>query len=597
MAVVPLSGTNIRLLSGIPFNNDYKHSRWFTSKATQTSYFTSKPVVHSINQANFQRIEGKHFIAVDRSIDELWSTNYIMFQNAQYNSKWFYAFVTKLEYKQRNNTYVHFEIDVLQTWKFDMNFKPSFVVREHRPLWNADGSPVINTIDEGLDYGTTYETVDLQTYKPQSPFFFLVIAMKEKRHWNEGSQDNKITPTLNGLPQPLTYYVHPFTATGLVPEIQVDGKRLVHSAEILDVLEGIFTSEDAVNNVVSTYVTDYIGLDIPYDSNSNIMNFPATNFERADFSDNANLNFSTVHLKKAVNYSRLTKDFGNKYDGYHNVTESKLLMYPYTQLIIEDFRGNRLAVKNEYIEDSNIKLSVMGSMGTTNKVTYGILNYLTSQLTDTGKNTMTLEQALINSDPNDLPIINDYLSAYLQGNRNSINTQRNQAYFNAISSMVSSTVGGVGSATAKSPSGIGVASSGVGVVKGAGQGVLDLQAIQSKIKDADNMPPQMTKMGSNTMFDYGNQYTGVYVIKKQIHKEYRKILTDFFNMFGYKANEVKVPNFMTRQNWNYVQTLNCVITGNFNNEDLQELKNVFDNGITLWHTDDIGNYSLANEVR
>jgi hypothetical protein len=26
MATVPLSGTNIRLLSGVPFSNDYKHS-------------------------------------------------------------------------------------------------------------------------------------------------------------------------------------------------------------------------------------------------------------------------------------------------------------------------------------------------------------------------------------------------------------------------------------------------------------------------------------------------------------------------------------------------------------------------------------------
>ena len=67
-------------------------------------------------------------------------------------------------------------------------------------------------------------------------------------------------------------------------------------------------------------------------------------------------------------------------------------------------------------------------------------------------------------------------------------------------------------------------------------------------------------------------------------------------MFGYKTNEVKVPNFHTRRYWNYVQTANCVITGNFNNEDLTELRAIFDNGITLWHTDDVGNYSLNNEV-
>jgi hypothetical protein len=103
-------------------------------------------------------------------------------------------------------------------------------------------------------------------------------------------------------------------------------------------------------------------------------------------------------------------------------------------------------------------------------------------------------------------------------------------------------------------------------------------------------------MGSNTAFDYGNDYTGLYIIKKQIKPEYRKKIGDFFNMFGYKVNEVKTPNFHTRQNWNYVQTSSCMILGDFNNEDLQELKSIFDNGITLWHTEDVGNYTLENGV-
>src|SRR6185312_11723432 len=157
MATVPLSGTNIRLLSGVPFSNDYKNTRWFDTKSEQTNYFTSKPLKHSMTEANFQRIEGFNFIAVNKSIDDLWGTNYIMFQNSQYNAKWFYGFVTKLEYVQKNRTNVHFQIDVFQTWKFEMNFKPSFVIREHCPLWNKDGSPIINTVDEGLNYGSEYD--------------------------------------------------------------------------------------------------------------------------------------------------------------------------------------------------------------------------------------------------------------------------------------------------------------------------------------------------------------------------------------------------------------------------------------------------------
>jgi hypothetical protein len=133
-------------------------------------------------------------------------------------------------------------------------------------------------------------------------------------------------------------------------------------------------------------------------------------------------------------------------------------------------------------------------------------------------------------------------------------------------------------------------------VQGAGNAVLQMQGIQAKQKDINNVPPSISKMGGNTAYATGNGYNGLYIIKKQIKPEYRKKLSDFFNMFGYKVNEVKTPNFHTRQSWNYVQTSNCMITGNFNNDDLNELKAIFDNGITLWHTNDVGNYSLGNEV-
>jgi hypothetical protein len=88
----------------------------------------------------------------------------------------------------------------------------------------------------------------------------------------------------------------------------------------------------------------------------------------------------------------------------------------------------------------------------------------------------------------------------------------------------------------------------------------------------------------------------VYILKKQIKAEYIKKLEDYFGMFGYKVNEVKLPNFHTREHFNFIQTVDCNISGNFNNDDLQELKNIFDNGITLWHTDDVGNYGLENGV-
>lgn len=590
MASVPVSGTNIRLLTGVPFSNDYKNSRWFDTPSEQTTYFTNKPIVYQASEHTFQRFNEQTFIRVNRAIDTLLGSNYLMFQNKQYNSKWFYAFVTKLEYVNKSVTNVHFQLDVFQTWKFDFQFKPSFVTREHCKLWNSDGTPVINTIDEGLNYGTEYDTVSFQNYVPYGSLNFLVIVCKSVMH---GEATKKITPTLNGMPQPLSYYVHPFRMDGSTPKVFIGSGEYAVSS-ILDTLKGIYTQDDSVNNVVSLYVTDYLGVDVDYNVETGTLTLNEEIFGSGRIADNENKNVNTIYVKKLPAYGtkRATIE-SNKYSKYRPVKESKLLMYPYTVLILDDYKGNRHEFKNEYIDGKSLKLNVRGSIGTSNRVAYSIEEYNTEVL-DSQASKYSLETGLQNINPNDIPIINDFLAAYLQGNRNSIENQKASINFNGLMSVLGSGVSGVSSGLGGSYSG--VAQSGLGAISGAGNTVLQLQGIEAKQKDISNTPPSLSKMGSNTNFDYGNGLQGVFIIKKQIKEEYRKKLSDFFNMFGYKVNEVKIPNFHTRKYWNYVETKNCTITGNFNNEDLNEIKSVFDNGITFWHTDDVGNYSLENEV-
>lgn len=596
MATLPSSATNIRLLTGVPFAADYKNTRWFDTLSEQTSYFMSKPTTYEDTSANFQRIEGRYYVKVAKNIDSLWGTNYLMFQNSAYNSKWFYAFVTKLEYINNGNTYVHFQLDVLQTWRFDMNFKPSFVVREHRPLWNSDGTPVINTIDEGLNYGTEYDTVYVHNYKPAGGYKWLIIVGKEPIHKVSDGEPDVKDATVIGTPQPLSYYMIPFKDNDDVPTILLKNGEDTPVSPPTRILSELYKDEKAVNNISALYVTDYPGFPVEYmagqQGTPDVLAFP---------DNNNDINPVTVGdqgliLLKADSIPTFThQDITineDKYEGFTKSKESKLLMYPYTVTVLDDFRGNRVEYKNEYIKNKALKLIMKGSTGVSNKISFGVIDY--NMEASSGSVYALNEFSLINNTANDLPIRNDYLAAFLQGNRNSIENQKNTIMFNGLVNGIGSTVSGLASAATGNV--LGAASSGMSITQGAGNTVLQLQGIEAKQKDISNMPPQITKMGSNTAYDYGNGYNGVFIIKKQIKPEYRKKLEDFFNMFGYKTNEVKVPNFHTRRYWNYVQTASCVITGNFNNEDLTELRAVFDNGITLWHTDDVGNYSLNNEV-
>lgn len=67
-------------------------------------------------------------------------------------------------------------------------------------------------------------------------------------------------------------------------------------------------------------------------------------------------------------------------------------------------------------------------------------------------------------------------------------------------------------------------------------------------------------------------------------------------MYGYKVNKLKVPETTSRTSWNYVETRNCTVTGNVAREYIHVLEDIFNNGVTIWHTNDIGNYSLSNAI-
>lgn len=80
--------------------------------------------------------------------------------------------------------------------------------------------------------------------------------------------------------------------------------------------------------------------------------------------------------------------------------------------------------------------------------------------------------------------------------------------------------------------------------------------------------------------------------------EYKQKLEKIWNMRGYATNTVDYPNLRSKVSWNYIQTVKCNIKGtNIDPGDLEKIKRVFDNGITLWHNKNVGDYSQNNGER
>lgn len=137
--------TKVYLLN-VPLENDYKNTLYFSSEADQQSYFSGRKVK---TYTNFTYQRKDNFIRVPDIYDSLLNCNYVMYQNAAYNNKWFYAFITDMKYIDDGRTDVYIETDCFQTWYFEMAVKPSFIEREHV----SDDTIGANTIPEGLEMG------------------------------------------------------------------------------------------------------------------------------------------------------------------------------------------------------------------------------------------------------------------------------------------------------------------------------------------------------------------------------------------------------------------------------------------------------------
>lgn len=139
--------TIIRVLKNVPLDKTYDHTIYFDSEGAQANYFIGK-TKFTFDRQTYQRVN-KGSMKIARQAEELYDCNYIMFQNSAFGSKWFYAFITSVEYVNNSTSQITFEIDVMQTWFFDYELGESFVEREH----SATDLPWANTIPENLELG------------------------------------------------------------------------------------------------------------------------------------------------------------------------------------------------------------------------------------------------------------------------------------------------------------------------------------------------------------------------------------------------------------------------------------------------------------
>jgi len=141
--------TNIKLLSNIALDNTYTNTIYFNNASEQTSWFSTKSR-HNLTNQSYQRVtKGK--MRVGLSALSIYDCNYMMFQNTSFGGKWFYAFILNIEYINNECCEITYEIDVIQTWLFDIELKECFVEREHSETDEVGDNLMVENLETG-DY-------------------------------------------------------------------------------------------------------------------------------------------------------------------------------------------------------------------------------------------------------------------------------------------------------------------------------------------------------------------------------------------------------------------------------------------------------------
>lgn len=534
--------TEVRLIN-VPLENDYKHTLYFASKSAQTSYFTG---LSCSKKTDFSYQRKDHYIRYPECYDDLLKYNYVMYKNSAFGSKWFYAFITDMKFVDEGRTDIFIETDVMQTWMFDITIKPSFVEREHV----SDDTIGAHTVPEQLELGDY--TIQGAGYDDNLTSNLLIIvgatidittAMGTGDDAMSSSVkcDNIAGGVYGGVFSGVKYFAFdsadPSQVSLMLSNVAKKGQS--------DGIVSMFMFPQAFLNIGDNGVV--------YSSR----------IDPIEWSPNGLKNISAI----------------NQLDGYAP-KNNKLLTYPYCFLLISNNAGASAVYHYEHF-------SIPSSVGSNLKCYFEISGVLTPG-GSIRLRPMYYKKAPANNDygltAGKLPICNWNTDVYTNWlTQNGVNI--------AISGLSS-----VGQVVA----GATLSMTGAGALAGAGMIASGLSGVASTVGEVyahSYTPPQAEGNLNSGDVNFADKMLTFSYHHVCIKEEFARIIDDFFNMFGYKVNSVKVPNKDHRTNYWYTKTIDVNIDGAIPMNDMKKIKECYNNGITFWkNATYIQDYSVSNLI-
>lgn len=557
--------TALKFLDNVPLDPSFENTLYFSTPQDQYAYFSSRSFL-SLDNNSYQR-KNRGVIRCGWEADrygqsviaELYNCHYMMFRNENFENKWFYAFVDKVEYVNNNTVDVFYSIDVMQTWHFDYVFNQCLIERQHV----SNDSIGANTIPEGLESGPYMN----------EPVEYL---------WN-GSELNN-SGQYEYTPAVCIAATVDYIDLGIA---HIIGGHFVQGRKI-----------DGLKENASTYTAAYYYYWELTTANLDEINDFLYQVNRAGMIESiisvfmVPLEFASILDDDApIPVQNMTFFFPSAIDGYEP-RNNKVYNYPYTFFYVSNNQGGSAEYMLEYFKDGLVKLRLFGNLSPNAGMICWPVDYKGCE----GNN---FDEALT---VNGFPMCTwgyDSFKAWLAQNAGTISASALMlagswyTFGNSYQAALATNFAQGAFNNAIDNGGIGhngviymgepekysltnpprPSTSLVGATLGA----------IGQLIDHARKPPQAVG-NANIDLNYQSGLMTFNFYYKHIKAEYARIIDSYFDMYGYAVHTVGTPNRNARRCYTYVKTVGCSLNGSVPSEDLRVIEKIFDSGIRFWRS-------------
>ena len=560
------------------------HQLDFKDLEAQKEYFDSK-AIFTYPKCKYTPRTGK--IYVKGYVDDLNKCNYGYYTNS-YNGteKTYFFFIVRKNLLARQTTELVIQLDVYQTWMFDIKFNPCFIERE---IVETDNQ-YTNTYPENFELGD-YIFKDVKTIDELEGDVGFFIGVTDSENDYIGG---KFGALYSGYK--LRYFAHDDTdsLTSYIRDLCNEGKA--------DCIAFIFSFPEKILK------TDFYG----WKSGDYIDNFP----------------------EKCWTYDGIL-DYPEKFEfnGYsYTPKNKKCYNYPFNFVTITNPNGDNIILKwentNDFTDKGTPRLAynIEGILTPNPKFQLVPLNYtgrkrsyedgifctgwgLCSWNNDNfanwyanHKHSLSNQSILAHNNYNtSLAIAKNNATTSYNNNSDQLNSGIATSLISAIDTNIfnglkNGAINGINTAT-----NYGINERNIGndldnaYLQARNDYSNEIKSLVSQIADATVQPNTCRGETSQDGLDIARGTCTFRIMPTQIKPEYIKQVDMFFQMYGYQVNRVGEFKLNTRKHWNYVKTVNANITGDLPFEDKQEMQNLLNSGFTVWHSEDVMfNYDQLN---